>query len=276
MKAIPVSLPRPLRRRAIDLRPLGITLGLLILWELIARALLANALLLPPPTALVVRGGQLLRSGRLLGDLLASALRVLLGFGLAFAGAIPLGILLGLYPRAERAVSVLLGLLRPLSPPAWIPLAILWFGIGDAPAVFIIFIGTFFSLLVGTIAATRSLDPHWLATALTLGASRRQTLRHVVLPGLLPALLTQVRIGLALAWMCVIAAEMVAVRRGLGFMMSEARNLFRTDDVMVGMITIGLVGLASDRLLALLERSWCRWRAELSPSRLYGGAEQEP
>ncbi|MBC7235569.1 MAG: ABC transporter permease [Chloroflexi bacterium] len=257
------------------LAPYIAVLALLMAWEAVSRLALIDALLLPPPTALAARGASLLLSGRLLNDLLASAGRVFLGFGLAFLLSTPAGILLGLYPHFERLVSALLGLLRPLSPPAWIPLAILWFGIGDAPAIFIIFIGTFFSLLVGVMAATRALDPQWLGVALTLGASRRQTLRHVVLPGLLPALLTQARIGLALAWMCVIAAEMVAVRRGIGFMMSEARNLFRTEDVMVGMVVIGLVGLGSDRLLGLLERRWCRWRVGLSPAQLYGDAEEK-
>ena len=245
-----------------------------LLWEGVSRLALIDPLLLPPLTRVLARGGSLLASGRLLGDLAASAWRVLLGFAAATTLAMPLGIAMGLYPALEQLTEGLLSALRPLSPPAWIPLAILWFGIGNAPAIFIIVIGTFFSLVVGTAAATRAVDPQLVKAALTLGATRWQSIRFVVLPSLLPALLTQMRVGLGLAWMCVIAAEMVAVRWGLGFLMIEARNLFRTDDVIVGMMTIGVVGLATDALLSRVERVACRWRATLSPSRFY--ATEEP
>jgi ABC-type nitrate/sulfonate/bicarbonate transport system permease component len=249
---------------------------LVLAWELSSRLGLADPLLLPPFSRVLARGAVLLSDGKLLLSVLASSWRVFVGFGAAALLALPCGILLGLSPTADRLAASLLSLLRPLSPPAWIPLAILWFGIGDAPALFIIFIGTFFSLLVNVRAATVALDPQMIKAALTLGASRWQSLRHAILPALLPALLTQVRVGLGLAWMCVIAAEMVAVRRGVGFFMSEARNLFRTEDVIVGMITIGLIGLATDRLVWLLERRLCRWQVGLQPSRVYlRGAGEE-
>ena len=202
----------------------------------------------------------------MIGDLGASALRVLVGFAVAYLLAVPVGIAMGLHRGLARALSGILALLRPLSPPAWIPLAILWFGIGDAPAIFIIFVGTFAALLLGAGSATQHLDEQWLDAAATLGASRVQVLLTVVLPGLLPSLLSLARMGLGLAWMCVIAAEMVAVRRGVGFMMSEARNLFRTDDVMVGMIAIGLIGLGTDALVGRIERTFCRWRGDVGPT----------
>ena len=243
-------------------------------WEVVSRTGLIDPLLFPPLTKVLLRGWELLLSGRLPGDLVASAWRVLLGFLAAALLAFPIGIALGLYPSLDALSATLLSALRPLSPPAWVPLAILWFGIGDAPAIFVIFIGTFFSLVVGTLGATKALDPQFIKASLTLGASRWQSVRHVVFPGLLPALLTQTRIGLGLAWMCVIAAEMVAVRRGIGFLMSEARNLFRTEDVIVGMMTIGVMGFCSDRLLAGLERRLCRWRVGLEPSRFYSQQER--
>ena len=245
-------------------------------WEAAPRLALVDPLLLPPLSQVLARGWLLLRSGRLLGDLAASAWRVFLGFGAAALVAFPTGIALGLNPLLEELGTTLLNLLRPLSPPAWIPLAILWFGIGDAPAIFIIFVGTFFSLVVGTLAATKTVDPQSIAAALTLGASRGQSVRHVVLPSLLPALMAQARIGLGLAWMCVIAAEMVAVRRGVGFLMIEARNLFRTDDVLLGMIAIGLIGLTLDWLLLRLERRLCSWRAGLDPARFYTQGDPIP
>lgn len=260
-----------LRRLA---RGWGLPIALLIAWEMIARLGLVDPILLPPPTVILRRGLVLLRSGRLLGDLVASAWRVFVGFGIAVSLAMPLGIALGLYPRLQALSDNLFSILRPLSPPAWIPLAILWFGIGDTPSIFIIFVGTFFSLLVAIRDAAKSVDPQLVKAALTLGASRWQSILHVILPALLPAFMTQLRVGMGLAWMCVIAAEMVAVRRGIGFLMIEARNLFRTDDVIVGMLTIGLVGLASDRLLARLDRALCGWRAGLEASQMYGSQDR--
>ena len=269
-----------LRHIHVRWRPWGsrwvLLLALAMVWELVSRLALVDPLLLPPFTGVLSRGWELSLSGRLAGDLLASAWRVLLGFALAALLATPVGIALGLYPAIEDLMSTLLSVLRPLSPPAWIPLAILWFGIGDAPAVFIIFVGTFFSLVIGILAATKAVDSQLIKVALTMGASRWQSVCHVILPSLLPALITQVRLGLGLAWMCVIAAEMVAVRRGIGFLMIEARNLFRTEDVIVGMITIGLVGLCTDRLLIGVERVLCRWRAGLAPSQLYVRRERSP
>ena len=242
---------------------------LALLWQGASGFGIVDPILLPPLSRVLERGWELGSSGRLLEALVASTGRVLLGFVLAAAAALPLGVAMGLYPALERATVSLLSLLRPLSPPAWIPLAILWFGIGDAPAVFIIFIGTFFSLFLGILAATKGVDIHMVKVACTLGASRWQAVTHVVLPSVLPDLLAQMRIGLGLAWMCVIAAEMVAVRQGLGFMMIEARSLFRTEDVLVGMLTIGLVGLGCDTLLHGLERRLCRWRVNLSAANLY-------
>lgn len=265
---------RSLHRKQPGLAGWWLVLGLALAWELVSRLRLVDPWLLPPPSAVAARGWALLRSGRLLGDLAASAWRVLLGLSLATSLALPCGIALGLSPALERLSSTLLSLLRPLSPPAWIPLAILWFGIGDAPAIFIIFVGVFFSLVVGSLAATHEVDAQLIKTALTLGANRWQTVRHVVLPSLWPLLLTQIRVGLGLAWMCVIAAEMVAVRRGVGFMMIEARALFRTEDVLVGMVVVGLVGLAADRLLLALEQRLCRWRTGLAPARYYASVEE--
>jgi ABC-type nitrate/sulfonate/bicarbonate transport system permease component len=254
----------------------GLVVALAALWEASAHLGWVDALLLPPLSQVLGRGWALLRSGRLPLDLAASAWRVLLGFGAAALVGLPLGVLMGLSRRLEELGRLPISLLRPLSPPAWIPLAILWFGIGDLPAVFIVFVGTCATLLTGTLAATHTLDPLLIQAGRTLGASRWQTVRHVVLPALLPSLLAQLRVGLGLAWMSVIAAEMVAVRHGLGFAMSEARHLFRTADVLVGMITIGLVGVISDRLVRLLETALCRWRVGQDPARALADADGRP
>lgn len=262
-------------RHSAALVPWVVPLALAAAWEAGARLGALDTTLAPPLSAILARAATLAASGRLLGDLAASGWRVVVGFAAASLTAIPLGVALGLSPRLEAYLAPLVGALRPLAPPAWIPLAILWFGIGDAPAVFIIVVGTFSSLLPGTLAAVKGIDPEAIKAAMTLGASRRQVLAHVLLPSLLPDLMAQLRLGMGLAWMCVIAAEMVAVRRGVGFMMIEARHLFRTEDVLVGMLVVAAVGLGVDRGLLQLEARLCGWRQGLEPWRVFGrGAQQ--
>jgi len=236
-------------------------LGLAALaWELAPRCGLVDAILLPPLSRVLIAGFTMARSGLLARHLLASLWRVGLGYGLAVVVAVPLGLALGLSPKLERRVSPLLHVLRPISPPAWVPLAILWFGIGDAPAVFIIFIGTVLALVVGIATATRSLDATQVEAAFTEGADRAQAVRWIILPSLSPVLFGQLRVGLALAWMCVVAAEMVAVQSGLGYLLIEARNLFQTERALVVMLVIGSLGLGFDRLLRAVEQRVLAWR----------------
>lgn len=245
------------------------TIGIfLFVWEVCPRLGWVDPILLPPFSAVFKRAIELGLEGGLWGHIFSSLWRVALGFALSGAIALPLGVFLGLFKKADPYVEPLLGLFRPLAPPAWIPLAILWFGIGDKPAVFIIFVGTFFSTLTGVIAATRRLDKDLLMVAFTLGASLKQAIWRVVLPGLMPTVFAHLRIGLGLAWMCVVASEMVAVKRGIGFMMMEARNLFRTEDILVGMGLVGLAGFLMDRLLKALEGKVIRWRRGLSAHEL--------
>jgi ABC-type nitrate/sulfonate/bicarbonate transport system permease component len=240
-----------------------------MVWEILPRVGVIDPVLLPPLSQVLGRGAALLSSGVLVEHASASLWRVLLGFALAIAVAVPMGIVLGLWPAVEDFADLGLQLLRPLSPPAWIPLAILWFGIGNPPAVFIIFIGTVFATLVGVTAATRDVDRSLVEVALTEGASHWQAVRHVVIPALMPALFAQLRVGLGLAWMCVIAAEMVAVHKGLGFMMIDARSLFRVDDVLAGMITVGALGLTMDAVLRAAEGWVLAWREGTTARELF-------
>jgi len=240
-----------------------------VLWEVLPRVGVIDPVLLPPLSRVLGRGAELLVSGVLVEHAAASLWRVLLGFSLAMAVAVPLGIALGLWPAVEDFVDLGLQLLRPLSPPAWIPLAILWFGIGNPPAIFIIFIGTVFATMVGVAAATRDVDRSLVEVALTEGANHWQAVRYVVIPALMPALFAQVRVGLGLAWMCVIAAEMVAVHKGLGYMMIDARSLFRVDDVLVGMMAVGALGLAMDAVLRVVEGRVLAWREGTTARELF-------
>ncbi|MCX7857064.1 MAG: ABC transporter permease [Deltaproteobacteria bacterium] len=233
-------------------------------WELFPRLNLLDPLILPPLSKVMKRAFVLLLQGDLLQHIYQSLWRVFAGFLLSVAVAFPLGIFLGLFKKSEKYLEPLFGLFRPLAPPAWIPVAILWFGIGDKPAIFIIFVGTFFSTLTGITMAVRRLDKDLINVAFIFGANLRQTIWFVVIPSLLPSVFAQLRLTLSLSWMCVVAAEMVAVKKGIGFMMMEARNLFRTEDIFVGILVVGLIGLLMDRLLNMVERKTIKWRKGLS------------
>jgi sulfonate transport system permease protein len=262
-------------RPAFNWRGLIVLAGLAAAWEILPRIGLVDAVLLPPFTQVVNRLVSLLLAGTLWIHIGASVGRVLLGYGLALVVALPVGFYLGLRERAEEWLGPLTQLLRPLAPPAWIPLAILWFGIGNAPAVFIIFVGTVLTLLLGTVGAVRSVDKHLVQGALTLGATRTQAVFQVVFPAALPELLTMLRLGLGLAWMCVVAAEMVAVSRGLGFLILDARNSFNTTTVLAGMVTIGLLGLGMDVGLRQVQRRLLRWQAGRKAYGVLGDARAE-
>ena len=245
------------------------------LWELAPRWGLVDASLLPPLSHVLEAGLALWHSGALLRHVGASVWRVGLGYGLAVLVALPAGVALGLWPGLERYVNPLLQVLRPISPPAWVPLAILWLGIGDAPAVFIVFIGTVLALVVGMAAAARNLARRLVQAAYTLGATPAQAAGLVVVPRLGPAAFGQLRVGLALAWMCVVAAEMVAVRSGLGYLLIEARNLFQTERVLLSMLVIGGLGLGFDWLLRGLERRALRWRQGTTADELFAPGRRE-
>jgi ABC-type nitrate/sulfonate/bicarbonate transport system permease component len=246
------------------LRQVLAVLLLLIVWQGAVWLLYgseAEGRLLPSPVDVVVTFSDLLTSGELWRHTSVSLLRVLTGLAIAIAIAIPLGLVIGWFPVACDMGEILVELFRPIPPLAWIPLAVLWFGLRPASAIFIIVIGAFFPTLISTVAGVRGVERGYLEAAYTLGANRSIDLfRKVVLPAALPAIFTGVRISAGLAWMSVVAAEMIAIDSGLGFMILNARQLFRPDIVVVGMVMIGLIGFAMDRILLSLERVVLRWR----------------
>ncbi|WP_233278293.1 ABC transporter permease [Myxococcus stipitatus] len=226
---------------------------LLALWGLAVQA--GKAPLMPSPWQVVVSLGQLAMDGRLVRFTVASLFRVT--WGLLWAGviAIPLGIWLGWSPRAERALGPVLQLLRPISSLAWTPLAILWCGVGDLSAIFIIFMACFGPLMVNTLLGVRKVLSVHLNAGRNFGLSTLGLMRRVVWPSLLPQLLTSLRQTLGVAWMVVVMAEMMAVNSGLGFLILDARNAGnRYDLVVAGMVLIGAVGLGLDALLRSMER----------------------
>lgn len=202
-------------------------------------------------------------SGELPLDILASLYRVAVGFAIGAGLALPLGLAMGASPRVHAWINPLVQVLRPIPPIAYIPLAMLWFGLGNPPAVFLIAIGAFFPVLMNTIAGVRQVDGIYLRAAHNLGAGRLTLFLRVILPASVPYILSGVRIGIGTAFIVVIVAEMIAVNSGLGFRISEAREYFWSDKVIAGMISIGLLGLAIDIGVNRLNNHLLRWHRGL-------------
>jgi NitT/TauT family transport system permease protein len=206
---------------------------------------------------------ELTSDGTLARYSVASLFRVTVGFYLAIVVAVPLGILLGRVRRVNRIVNPLIQFLRPVSPLAWVPFAMVWFGIGDKPALFIIFAGSVFPLLISTIKASASIHPMYFQVAANLQLSLLESLRFLILPAVLPQVVLALRVSLGIAWLVVVAAEMIAVKSGLGYLVIDARNALRMDYVVVAILTIGAIGLTLDSIMTRLERlQSVRWRLE--------------
>jgi len=233
--------------------PFSATAALLVVWFLAARRQTSG--LFPDPLQVLLGLGELLKRGLLVKYVVASLFRVTWGYSLAVVTAIPLGLLLGWYRRGERALNPLLQLLRPISPLAWIPISILWFGVGDLAAIFLIFLASFLPLTVAAMNAVRNVPPTLLRAGRNFGLSNPRLLVDVILPAALPQLIVALRISLGVAWLVVVAAEMIAVNSGLGFLIVDARNAGnRYDLVVAGMVMIGLIGLVLDLGMRQLEK----------------------
>lgn len=195
-----------------------------------------------------------LRSSRLIEDTIASLFRVAWGYVVGVVAAVPLGLLMGRSLAWRTALMPWVNFFRSISPIAWIPFAIVWFGIGDPPAIFIIFLATFFQIVLATTAASASVPKVYYRVAEDLGMRDREVLFQITLPAILPQLVTALRVAIGVAWMVVVAAEMIAVRSGLGYLIIDARNALRMDLVVVGMMTIGVIGIGLDALFSRLTR----------------------
>lgn len=225
---------------------------LLLVWDGLARVSGWSSQVFPGPLAVLASMGELLADGTLVRHTVASLFRVTAGFYLAVILGIPLGIALGMMKTARSLINPLIQFLRPISPLAWIPLAMLWFGIGDPPAVFLIFLSSLFPLAVSTTIAVDGINPTYFHVAANFNFSRAEIIFRLVIPAIIPEVVTALRMTVAIAWLVVVAAEMLAVQSGLGFLILDARNALRMDYVMDGMLVIGLVGLALDALMRRL------------------------
>jgi NitT/TauT family transport system permease protein len=216
----------------------------------------------PTPWAVVTGTLELAEDGTLWEHITASLMRVGIGFGLAMLVGIPLGLWMGWVDAAYRTFNPIFQMLRPISPIAWIPLAILWFGIGEASPIFLIFISSVFPLIVQTTSGVHTIDRRYLRAAANFGVTRWVMFRRVVIPAVLPEIIIGMRIGIGVAWLVVVAAEMIALRSGLGYLIMDSRNAGnRYDLVIAAMIIIGMIGLLLDGITRLLEKlKTVRWR----------------
>lgn len=223
--------------------------GALILWQLATVVSAWPQYLLPGPLVVAATLWKLLTSGVLLSYLLASIGRLLLGCVVAFVIAVPLGYAIGSSRITDRIFSPLISITQPIPGIAWIPLAILWFGLGPTAVGFIIFLSAFFPIVLNTTTGVRTVTRELIRVGRVFQFSHRMMVFDVVLPGALPYIVTGVRLGFGYGWRALVAGEMIAATSGLGYMIFHARDYLRTDEVIVGMLTIGLFWAAMERLI---------------------------
>ena len=238
----------------------GVILLLVAAWWLLV--VITQSAIFPTPWQVVTGTAELAASGTLWTDIASSLMRVAAGFLLAVAVAVPLGLWMGWVRGAFSTLNPIFQILRPISPIAWIPIAILWFGVGDESPIFLIFMSSVFPMVVQTTAGVHTIERRYLRAAENFGVSRSTLFLRVIIPAVLPQVIVGMRIGLGVAWLVVVAGEMIALRSGLGYLIIDSRNAGNRYDLVIGgMVIIGLIGLALDGAMRLLEGlKIVRWR----------------
>ncbi len=225
---------------------------LLIIWQGADSAGIIKPYTMPSPEAIVNVVIEYAQNGQLAGHIGISLVRVLEGFFIALIAAFVLGISVALSRNVEIFTDFVLQILRPIPPIAWIPLAILWFGIGEASKVYIIFLGAFFPIFINIVDGIKNIDKKYYELGAVYEVSKMSFIWHVIIPGALPSIMTGVRVGLGNAWVCVVAAEMIGATQGVGFMLSDGRSMSRPDVVILGMLLVGIIGKFMDDFLVWL------------------------
>lgn len=237
--------------------------ALVAIWMSVASLRLFHQSAFPDPVTVLKAFSEEIRSGRLFTDVITSLFRVSTGFGIAVLSGVPAGLWMGQHDRVRQAFLPVINFFRNLSPLAWIPFAILWFGVGDASAIFLICLSGFFPVVLATMAAVANIPTVYSRVARNYGMTEWERLWHVTLPAIMPQVITTLRVTAGLSWLVVVAAEMIAGRDGLGFAVMDSRNGLRTDILVVEMIVIGSVGVALDRaLVQLTQLPSVRWGYE--------------
>ena len=237
-------------------------LGFLLLWQIAVAAHLYPPVLLPPPAK--VAAAFALYGPSIAANTLASVTRVLIGIGLAFCVAVPSGLLIGRYPVLDRLCDWSIQTFRSVPPISLIPMAMLFFGIGDTPAIVLIFLSGLWPLLLNTIFGVRGIERTMLKVATAAGASEALILRDIIWPAALPNIFTGLRLAVGGGWLTVVTAEMIAVKSGLGYMILNAQMTFRAELVFAGIMVIGAIGLLGDFAVRKLRQHACSWQEGLT------------
>lgn len=220
-----------------------------------------NPVLLPTPMEVVQSGIDAVRSGDLQRDILASLSRVFQGFILAAIAGVFMGVAVGTWRPLERLVEPMIEILRPIPPLAFLPMMVLWFGIGEMSKIAFITYAAFFPIFTTTLEGIKYVDPLLIRAASSLGASRADMFRHVVLPAALPAIITGLRLGFGLSFFVIVAAEFIAADSGLGYLINDARTFFMVSQMLMGAAVIGIIGFTFNVALRALEARLLRWRS---------------
>lgn len=231
----------------------------LIVWCVMAGRGTLNEIIMPAPSKVLDTVTELIGSGVLWTNLVISVVRVLKGYFIAVVLGVSLGILIGLSKHAERLSVLIIQIIKPIPPIAWIPLVILWFGIGESGKVFLIFLGSFFNILINVYDGIKQADEKYIEVSKSMETPFLKHIFRLIIPGAAPNIFTGLRIGLSSGWMCVVAAELVSSTTGLGYMIMNARQFGQTDVVIVGMLTIGIIGKLMDSLLRAVEKRAIKW-----------------
>lgn len=243
-------------------------LTVIVLWQGVALAGIYRRQVLPAPSDVVVVWldlvtGWLDVAGRYTGTwwshAWASICRVYLGFAIGAGLGVVIGLFIGLSHTVEKVIDPTIQVLRNIPVTAWVPLSLVFFGIGNKPSIFLISLGAFFPSVVNTAHGVRQVSRTLYKAALMMGANRRELLTRVILPGALPNVMTGLRLSMGIAWVLVVVAEVLAVRSGLGYLLNDAYLFYRNDVVIATMLTIGLLGFLSDRLVVFVRNQILEW-----------------
>ena len=234
-------------------------LGLLIVWELVARAEWVNPLIIPAPSKIALTFSELLWSGRISLQLAASLKRAAVGYLLAALVFIPLGIFMGLFERIYQALEVVVEMVRPIPPPVVIPVAMLFFGLEDEMKIFVILFSCAWPILLNTIDGVKNIDPVLLHTARTFGLPQRKIIRQVILPASLPQIMTGLRVSLPIMLILVVISEMVGSTDGIGYFILDAQRRFRVAQMYAGMLALAILGYTLNMFFNLLHRRLLGW-----------------
>lgn len=234
---------------------------IIIFWKLSDTLGLIQSYAMPTIESVIGAAWQYTKDLSIFSNIAVSFIRVLEGFLIAAISALILGIGIGLSKKLEIFTALIIQILKPIPPIAWIPLAILWFGIGEFSKVFIITLGAFFPILINVVSGIKEIDNRYIEVAKVYEVPRKKIIKKVIIPGAFPSIMTGLRIGLGNAWVCVVAAEMIAATKGVGYMLMDGRSLSRPEVVILAMLVIGIIGKIMDDLINKLSLKVIRWKS---------------